>query len=65
MKSPEKSIRLKVEGAWSVKGNILTWTIRKLDTPKLQPVGMVGKEEILEIDADHIKIQGDRWADLE
>ena len=58
MKSPEKSIRLKVEGVWSVKGNILTWTIRKSDTPELQPVGKVGKEEILEIDADHIKYKG-------
>ena len=47
------------EGVWSVKDRILTWTVKKTLNPDVMAVDDTHTEEILEIDAKHIKYKGD------
>ena len=47
------------EGIWSVKGRILTWTVKKTINRDVMEIGETHTEEILEIDATHIKYRGD------
>jgi hypothetical protein len=54
-----KRIRLGAEGVWSVKGVVLTWTVKETINSDLMPVGESHTEEILEIDDKHIKYKGD------
>ena len=47
------------EGVWSVKGRILTWTVKKTLNQDVMAAGETHTEEILEIDAKHLKYKGD------
>ncbi|OGV64519.1 MAG: hypothetical protein A2283_20840 [Lentisphaerae bacterium RIFOXYA12_FULL_48_11] len=58
MTKGDRSITISLEGVWDVENNILTWTIKKTNTPDLMPVGKTANEEILEIDNNHIKYKG-------
>ena len=49
----------RAEGIWSVKGNLLTWTVKTTTDPDIMVVGETYKDEILEIDAKHIKYKDD------
>lgn len=55
-------IRIGVEGVWVVEGTTLTWTVKKTINPEVMPVGETHSEEVLEIDARHIKYRDDEGA---
>ncbi len=54
-----KRTTFEVEGTWSVKGHILKWTVKKTTITEIFSVGETHTEEILEIDAKHLKYKGD------
>lgn len=46
-------------GVWSVKGTVLTWTIRETLNPDIIAVGESGDDEILEINRYVMKYRGE------
>lgn len=54
-----ETIILEASGVWSVKGNVVTWAVRKTKNPDLVKVGETHHDTVLEIDARHMKYRDD------